>query len=154
MDKKDEIILQQLEVIRAMTENNLRSMSGDFWGSTPSVPSAKEEESPSDKLLSILKEEDPKAELTPQKKEAAKVETKAKPEEPEETLEDLKKELEGYVGLETVKEEVKGPYQFGGNLSKAPGEPTSHRGYVLSYGIFGESRYRKDHDRPFDGESV
>ena len=32
MDKKDEIILQQLEVIRAMTENNLRSMSGDFLG--------------------------------------------------------------------------------------------------------------------------
>ena len=104
MDKKDEIILQQLEVIRAMTENNLRSMSGDFWGG---APSAADEGSPSDKLLSILEEEDSKAEPAFQKKEAAKAETKAKPEEPEETLEDLKKELEGYVGLETVKEEVK-----------------------------------------------
>ena len=27
MDKKDEIILQQLEVIRTMTERNLRSLS-------------------------------------------------------------------------------------------------------------------------------
>ena len=33
MDKKDEIILQQLEVIRTMTERNLRSMGDDFWGS-------------------------------------------------------------------------------------------------------------------------
>ena len=32
MDKKDEIILQQLETIRTMTERNLRSMGGDFWG--------------------------------------------------------------------------------------------------------------------------
>ncbi len=31
-DKKDEIILQQLEVIRSMTERNIRSMNSDFWG--------------------------------------------------------------------------------------------------------------------------
>ena len=35
--KKDQIILQQLEVIRTMTENNLRRMGSDFWGS-PAVP--------------------------------------------------------------------------------------------------------------------
>ena len=34
--KKDEIILQQLEVIRTMTENNLSRMSGDFWGAPAS----------------------------------------------------------------------------------------------------------------------
>ena len=39
MDKKDQIILQQMEVIRSMTEKNLRSMGDDFWGS-PLVPSA------------------------------------------------------------------------------------------------------------------
>ena len=44
MDKKDEIILQQLEVIRTMTERNLRSMGDDFWGTpfegvlSPQVP--------------------------------------------------------------------------------------------------------------------
>ena len=37
MDKKDEIILQQLDVIRAMTERNLRSVNSDFWG-TPLSP--------------------------------------------------------------------------------------------------------------------
>ena len=32
MDKKDEIILQQLDVIRSMTENNMKRMNSDFWG--------------------------------------------------------------------------------------------------------------------------
>ena len=32
ISKKDEIILQQLEVIRTMTENNLNRMGADFWG--------------------------------------------------------------------------------------------------------------------------
>ena len=31
-DKKDEIILQQMEVIRSMTEHNLSRMGADFWG--------------------------------------------------------------------------------------------------------------------------
>lgn len=30
--KKDQIILQQMEVIRSMTEHNLRRMGTDFWG--------------------------------------------------------------------------------------------------------------------------
>ena len=32
MDRKDEIILQQMDLIRSMTERNLRSMDADFWG--------------------------------------------------------------------------------------------------------------------------
>ena len=31
--RKDEIILQQMEVIRSMAENNLKRMESDFWGS-------------------------------------------------------------------------------------------------------------------------
>ena len=40
MDKKDKIILQQLDVIRSMTENNVRRMGSDFWGAplTPDAP--------------------------------------------------------------------------------------------------------------------
>ena len=40
MDKKDEIILQQLDVIRTMTQNNLNRMGSDFWGAplTPDAP--------------------------------------------------------------------------------------------------------------------
>ena len=40
VSKKDQIILQQLEVIRTMTEHNLNRMGGDFWG-VPEVPPAK-----------------------------------------------------------------------------------------------------------------
>ena len=32
MNPKDELILQQLEVIRTMTENRLSRMGDDFWG--------------------------------------------------------------------------------------------------------------------------
>ena len=39
MDKKDEIILQQLDVIRTMSENNLKRMTSDFWG----APSSRED---------------------------------------------------------------------------------------------------------------
>lgn len=48
MDKKDEIILQQLDVIRSMTERNLRSINADFWG-TPLSPADKTPEKAPDK---------------------------------------------------------------------------------------------------------
>ena len=40
ISKKDQIILQQLDVIRTMTENNLNRMGTDFWGhpATPPEP--------------------------------------------------------------------------------------------------------------------
>ena len=38
MDKKDEIILQQLEVIRSMTEHSLKNMSNDIFGHTTLDP--------------------------------------------------------------------------------------------------------------------
>ena len=45
MDKKDEIILQQLDVIRSMTENGLKRMNTDFWGNPqPKKESPKKEE--------------------------------------------------------------------------------------------------------------
>ena len=47
--KKDDIILQQLEVIRTMSENNLKRMNSDFWGSpllTPETPAGKTPETP------------------------------------------------------------------------------------------------------------
>ena len=83
MDRKDEIIRLQMDVISQMTRNNLTRIADDLWGSpaAPSVPQAQE-----------TAEEQPK--------EAAKEEEKP------ESIEDLKKELEGYIGLETVKKEV------------------------------------------------
>ena len=96
MDKKDEIILQQLDVIRSMSENNLRNMGNDFWG-TPfegvlgsSRPTPKNEK----------KDVPPAAD--------SKSEEKAAEEEvpPPEKIEDLLAELDSYVGLAEIKEEV------------------------------------------------
>ena len=39
MDQKDKIILQQLDVIRSMTENGMKRMNSDFWGA-PAAPQA------------------------------------------------------------------------------------------------------------------
>ena len=39
MDQKDKIILQQLDVIRTMTENGMKRMNSDFWGA-PAAPQA------------------------------------------------------------------------------------------------------------------
>ena len=90
MDKKDDIILQQLEVIRTMTENSLNRMRTDFWGS----PTPKRAETVSEK---------PKEAAT-EKAAEAEAETEVRPPEP---IEDLLAELEGYIGLEAVKQEVK-----------------------------------------------
>ena len=90
MDKKDEIILQQLDVIRSMTENGLRRMNTDFWGN----PQPKKE--------------------VPKKEEVKKAETEVETEKPAEEelpppekLEDLLAELDTYIGLDVIKEEVR-----------------------------------------------
>ena len=91
MDRKDEIILQQLETIRTMAENNLNRMGMDFWGS-PAAPNRGEK----------TKQEEAQ---TGSAEEKQKAEEK-KPPEPEK-IEDLKAELDSYIGLEAVKKEVR-----------------------------------------------
>ena len=91
MDRKDEIILQQMDLIRSMTERNLRSMDADFWG-TPLMEKKVTE----------------KAEK-PAEKPAAQAEKPGQKEEipPKEKIEDLLAELDGYVGMDAIKEEVR-----------------------------------------------
>lgn len=91
MDKKDEIILQQLDVIRSMTENNINRMSSDFWG----APKAQQGAVPK-------KDQPPTADGTPGSGDSAKEE----PAQPKEKIEDILAELDGYIGLAAVKEEV------------------------------------------------
>ena len=91
MDKKDEIILQQLDVIRSMTENNLNRMSSDFWG----APRAQQGAAPK-------KDQPPTADGTPGSGDSAKEE----PAQPKEKIEDILAELDGYIGLAAVKDEV------------------------------------------------
>ena len=95
MDRKDEIILQQMDLIRSMTERNLRSMDTDVWGA-PCME--KTTEKPAEKPE---KTEKP-AEKTQAEKPAEKEEIP-----PKESIEDLLAELDGYVGMDAIKEEVR-----------------------------------------------
>ena len=91
MNRKDEIILKQYEIIRGMAERSLSSIASDFWG----APSAKEEPAaPAEKAPVKAQPEKP---IAPEKKEV---------EEQPEKIEDLKAELAGYIGLESIKKEV------------------------------------------------
>ena len=96
MDKKDEIILQQLDVIRSMTERNLRSVNSDFWG-TPLSPAEKPGEKAGPKTPG----------KAPEKKSGGPEQPSETPEPlPKEDMKDLQAELDSYIGLQTVKEEV------------------------------------------------
>lgn len=96
MDKKDEIILQQLDVIRSMTERNLRSMNADFWGTPLSLADKTPEKAP-----------DKTPEKAPDKKSGGPEQQTEAPEPlPKEDMKDLLAELDSYIGLQTVKEEV------------------------------------------------
>ena len=97
MDRKDEIILQQMDLIRSMTERNLRSMDTDFWG-TP--------------LMENRTARPQKTEKTEKPEKADPQTQAAKPEEkeeipPKEKIEDLLAELDSYVGMDAIKTEVR-----------------------------------------------
>ena len=96
MDKKDEIILQQLDVIRTMSESNLKRMTSDFWG----APLGGGKKSGAD---GAAKKNTPPTAASGG--EAPKSEEKAEAAPPEK-IEDLKAELDTYIGLGEIKREV------------------------------------------------
>ena len=98
MDKKDQIILQQLDVIRSMTENNIKRMGSDFWGTpfegvgkvpAPAAPAPEKNAPP-----------------TADSKSGDAVPEKTEELPPPEKIEDLLSELDSYIGLQVVKDEV------------------------------------------------
>ena len=91
MDKRDEIIRTQLEVIETLISNNMGRIADDFWG-TPKKPV----------------EKDVKAAETekPAPQQAAKPAETAEEELPVENIEDLKAELNELIGLDGIKKEV------------------------------------------------
>lgn len=103
VDKKDEIILQQIDVIRAMTERNLRRVGADIW----SVPQ------PETREKNSVKEADTPAKIENNTEKTAVSNGQGDPKAPEEEtaepekIEDLKAELDEYIGLESVKDEVR-----------------------------------------------
>ena len=104
MDKKDQIILQQLDVIRSMTENSMKRMNSDFWG-TPFENAGKEPVTPAAPAAPGKGEE---KKNTPPTATAKPGDGKPAEEElpPPEKMEDLMAELDSYIGLGAVKEEV------------------------------------------------
>ncbi|MCI9609621.1 MAG: AAA family ATPase [Oscillibacter sp.] len=103
-DKKDEIILQQLEVIQTLTEHNLRRMGTDFWGSSPAAKGQEPESSRTPGAPGPQESpQDPPAVPQAAGVNAAPQDAPPSPEK----LEDLQKELDGYIGLSAVKQEVR-----------------------------------------------
>lgn len=107
ISKKDQIILQQLDVIRTMTENNLNRMGTDFWGNPIQPRNAGQPESPKAPGSAG-------SPGTPQgggntASSTGNDDTQAPPAEgtPPEKMEDLRAELDGYIGLTAIKKEVK-----------------------------------------------
>lgn len=96
MDKKDEIILQQLEVIRTMSQNNLRRMGDDFWGA-PRADAPKADAAAKD---------DKKSPPTAASGGDGAGEKKEEDPPPPEAINDLKAELDSYIGLSQIKREV------------------------------------------------
>lgn len=90
MDRKDEIIRLQMDVINQMTRTNLSRLADDLWGDLPDGP-----------------QETPSAQPAARGEEADAKEAAGKPEEEKpERIEELKAELESYIGLDAVKREV------------------------------------------------
>ncbi len=101
MDKKDAIIMQQLDVIRSMTENSLRRMDTDFWG-TPFANVGKKPAAPSSGDSGETKKDQPPTADGKDKEPEVREE-----DFPPENIDDLKAELDSYIGLEAIKEEVR-----------------------------------------------
>lgn len=103
-DRKDRIIQQQLDLIRTLTANNLSRMSADFWGpsAAPDLPqkdTPAQTENDSAKSADAPKEQTAAGTGAP----AAEVEEELPPKE---NIEDLKAELDDYIGLDAIKKEV------------------------------------------------
>ena len=94
-DRRDEIILKQYEVIRSMAEHSFDTIANDFWG-TPASKAPKATPAKPDGQSA------PAAQAKAPETPAAAPEKEEKPE----TIEELRAELNTYIGLESIKKEV------------------------------------------------
>ena len=102
MDRKDEIIQMQNEIMQGLLRQRMQLLSEDLWGIKP-VSLQDEEPAAEASPASPSTEAAPAAAV---KKENKAEEKQQEEEQPAESMEDLKKELHGYIGLDTIKDEV------------------------------------------------
>ncbi len=123
-DKRDEIISMQLDLIRQMTQNNIRRLSDDIWGAsrsnrTQNPQTAQKSQSGKTQIPAENHPQNPQSPADGAANTVKPPETKAsdggdggsvteKEEElpPKESMQDLEKELASYIGLAEVKKEV------------------------------------------------
>lgn len=124
MDKKDEIISMQLDLIKKMTENNIRRLSDDIWGSSALRKSCNDTSVSSDSNLNVKPDSkssagsdiknssdstsssnDDKTKASDSGEGGVSEKEVKLPEK--ENIDDLRKELDSYIGLSAVKDEVK-----------------------------------------------
>ena len=103
MDRKDEIIQMQNEIMQGLLRQRMQLLSEDLWGIKPeSMLSSPLPQTEKDSAAPAVPAAQANTE-TAKKEEKGEAE---KQEEPPESMEDLKKELHGYIGLDRIKEEV------------------------------------------------
>ena len=108
MDRKEEIIKLQMDVIHQMTQTNLKRLADDLWGmptlQSGGAPVVKQPKGAGPVPAKPVSAAAPSANAATK---TGKVKQEAAPQEaPAEDIEDLKKELEGYIGLSLIKKEV------------------------------------------------
>lgn len=115
-DKRDEIIAMQLDLIKQMTQNNIKRLSDDIWGASKPTNTKTTTGKPQINTETVVKQNkqptSPVQSQEPPKTKAADAgdgDVTRTEEEllPKESIEDLKKELDSYIGLESVKREVR-----------------------------------------------
>ncbi len=117
-DKRDEIISMQLDLIRQMTENNIKRLSGDIWGAqksgkTPAESTTKTNANSEKATVENADGTGKSATEQPPVKAAdggdgGNAGERATEVPPKEDMADLKAELASYIGLDAVKREVEG----------------------------------------------
>ncbi len=106
MDRKEEIIRLQMDVINQMTQTNLRRIADDLWG----MPTLKAGGEPVIKDAGVtppvLSPDTPQPAALAHTAAADSAQQAETAPEPPESIEELKAELEGYIGLSVIKQEV------------------------------------------------
>ena len=103
MDKKDEIISMQNDILQDMLKKQFKSLTDDLWGIKLPDTALPFDAPPAGEPKTEVSEGKPVSESVKEALPQKEAEEKA---EPEETLEDLKAELNSYIGLDHIKSEV------------------------------------------------